>query len=312
MKKILIALGIITVIVLIAISGVFEKETLPPAFSIGQGPGTDIIKPLSVACTPDTGYDICYTNTYGAATATIQSTYWKGKTGYGYIDGANRKYYIDEVYVDVKYRGDKLYKSSSTSWISCGSSGCSASIIPSGKVVLATSPASSIPPVQFTAWDKFTSTSGAWYYSYVQFGWLSSTDAYVLDCYHNTDCGSGSYCDKIGSWDTWTCKVDPCTTMPTPENICDDFDLYSQKCVYGDIVKDRLIEEKSSVCGYVCTEGETISFTCTDGTVINTQECVNNVWIDTPIESCPLNWVNLEMILTEYVKDIKLYLENLL
>ena len=354
MKRMLIAVGIIVAIILIAISGVFEDETPPPSFTMGQGPGDDLIKPLVVACTPDAGYDFCYTNTYGAATATIQSTFWKGKSGFGDIDGARRRYYIDEVYVNVKYRGDKLYRSSSTSWISCGSSGCSATAISPGKQVIVTAPSKVIPPIQFTAWDKFTSTSGAWWYSYAQFGWLSSTSAYVIGCYDNTDCDSGSYCDKSGSWDTWSCEIDPCPTMPDPSVLCDGFDLWSQKCVYGDIVrdqlletnsiacgcifqetpnicdgydlwsqkqtvrcveglsKDQLIESNCVVCGYLCTTDEIKSYSCTDGTIIITERCIDNTWVEVEPETCPLNWENLEMILQGYIEDIQLYLEKLL
>ena len=355
MKRILVAIGILVLIGLVLLTQQIGDDTPTPSFSMSQGPSDSLIKPLAVVCTPDAGYDFCYTNTYGAATATIHSTNWQGEQRYVYVDGAKRWVYIDEVYVNVKYRGDALYKSSSTSWMSCSSSGCSATSIPAGKVVIASAPATSIPPIQFAAWDKFTSTSGAWWHSYVQFGWLSSTPYYVIDCYDNNDCDSGNYCDKSGDWDTWSCKIDPCNTMPEPRNICDGFDLWSQKCVMGEYVKDELIQPNSIKCGckitksppntcvgydlwsqkqekicvdgvildkiiesnskecdYLCTEGETISFTCTDGTEINTQECVNNVWVDVQVESCPLNWINLESILYGYIEDIKQFIGELL
>ena len=398
MKNILIVLGILVAIILIAISGVFEFEEDEPikSFTMGQGPGDDLVKSLSVSCSPDPGYDFCYENTYNGLTARIHSTEWIGDGGYGYIDGANRRYYIDEVYVNVKYYGDRLYRSSSTSWVSCTGSGCSATSISPGKQVLASSPAKVINPVQFVAWNKFTSTTGRWWYSYVQFGWLSPTNAYVIDCFDESDCGSNEYCDKSGAWDTWSCEIDPCLSMPTPENVCDGFDLWSQKCVYGDVVKDKiietnsnecgcivqepvntcigfdlwsqkqavscvegltsdkiiqsnspdcgcivqdtpdvcvgfdmwsqkqstmcveglendqLIEEKSIECGYVCDEGETKSFKCTDDTNIVTQLCINNEWTDVDIKSCPLNWINLESILNGYLDEIKEYLEKLL
>ena len=350
MNKLLI---VMTAILLIAFSVfvqiyVTDKDETPiPSFTMGQGPGDDFIKPLAVACTPDAGYDFCYTNTYGAATATIHSTNWMGEQRYGYVDGANRWFYIDEVYVNVKYSGDKLYKSSSTSWINCGSNGCSATSIPAGKVVIATAPASSIGPIQFAAWNKFTSTSGQYWYSYVNFGWLSSTPYYVIDCYDDSDCQEGYYCDKSGSWDTWTEKIDPCSTMPAPRNVCDGFDWWSQKCVMGEyvkdeliqsnsircgckiiwsppnmcvgydlwsqkqevqcvegLIKDQLIEEKSTQCGYICTAGETKSYPCTDGTPIVTQLCVDNNWTEVEPEACPFNWANLETILTGWIEDI--------
>ena len=357
MKKILIVL---VAILLIAVS-VFVQfyvsdrdETPIPSFSIMQGPGIDFIKPLSVTCIPDSGYDFCYENSYGPANAKVMSTGWKGDLRYGYVDGANRWFYIDEVYINVKHKGDKFYKSTSTSWMSCNSGGCSATSISDGKIVLASAPASSIPPIQLGAWDKFASTTGQWWWTSVYFGWLNSMDRYAIGCYDNNDCDSGTYCDKSGNWDTWSCKVDPCLSMPDPSVLCDGFDLWSQKCVYGDIVrdqlletnsiacgcifqetpnicvgydlwsqkqtaqcveglsKDQLIETNSAMCGYVCTAGETKSYPCTDGTPIITQRCIDNTWTEVPATSCPLNWINLEMILRGYIEDIKLYMEKLI
>lgn len=325
-----------------------EPDTPTPTIQFGSGPGDESSLSLAsvVSCTPDSGYDFCYENTYGSANAKIMSTTWQGEQRYVYVNGAKRWVYIDEVYVNVKYKGDKLYKSSSSSWINCGSNGCSATSISPGKVIIATAPASSIGPIQFAAWDKFTSTSGQYWYSYVNFGWLSSTPYYVIDCYDDSDCQDGYYCDKSGSWDTWTEKIDPCSTMPDPENICDGFDYWSQKCVNGEyvkdeliesnsincgcyvqetpnicdgyelwsqkqttqcvegLIKDQLIEERSTQCGYICTDGETKSYPCTDGTEIITQRCIDNTWTEVEPEACPFNWTNLESILRGYVEDM--------
>ena len=360
---ILVVVMIITLSGLVMLSQEYTPEMPAPSFCMAQGPEDSLLKPLVVVCTPDSGYDFCYENTYGAAYAKIQSTDWLGKSGYGYVDGAKRHYFIDEVYVNVKYNGDKLYKSTSSSWTSCSSSGCSASGISSGKQVIATAPSKVIPKVHFTAWDKFTSTSGQWWYSYVMFGWLSDTSGfYVIDCFDGTDCGENEYCDKSGSWDTWVCAIDECLLMPDPEDICIGYDLWSQKCVYGEYiqdkliesnsvqcdcvlppetiddicigydlwsqkqaepcvnvyVKDELLEEKSSECGYVCSEGETQIFTCTDGSEIITETCINNEFVHTYGvdefygQSCPLSWINLRVILESYLEEIKVFWEGIL
>ena len=156
-----------------------------------------------------------------------------------------------------------------------------------------------------------------------------------------------------GTWFSFE-QVDPCANMPAPENICDGYNLWSQKCVNGEYVKnqliesnsvtcdcviespentcvghdlwsqkqetvciegivlDQLIESNSQDCGYICTNGETISFTCTDGTEIATQQCINNVWVDVQAKPCPLNWANLEIILQGYIEDMRLFFEGLL
>ena len=356
MKKALVVLGILVLIGLVILTQQYEPEPVT-LFSVSQGPDSSL-QPLSVVdCSLDAGYDWCYSSTNGPAYAEIQFTYWLGTGGYGEIDGANRHYYIDEIYINVKTDGDITYTTST--WDAagaCGSSGCSGTSIPDGKYVIGTAPSKIEPYVYLTVWDKFTSTTGAYWWSSVSGGLDPSSTVYVIDCYDNGDCESGNYCDKSGSWETWTCEVDPCTTMPAPENICEGFDLWSQKCVYGDIVKDQLIEtnsvecgcvlppetidnvcigydlwsqkqaepcineyvqdelieEKSPECGYVCAEGEKIFITCTDGTEIVKQQCLNNVWIDIEISQCPLNWINLEMILESYIEEIKAYLEELL
>ena len=339
-----------------------EKLTYSSGYG-GADTDNKILQKLSTtSCIPSSGYDFCYTNTYGAATATIHSTNWIGEQRYGYVDGANRWFYIDEVYVNIKYGGDKLYKSSSTSWVSCSSSGCSATSIEPGKIVLASAPASSISPIQFAAWDKFTSTTGQYWYSYVQFGWLSSTPTYVIDCYDDSDVLDGYYCDKSGSWDTWTAKKDMCIGVDTPP-VCDPFgifDLYSQSCdkATGDVsqstlieansktcgcyypdeipnicidydlysqmqktacvnyfVSDQLLEINSIECGYICQVGDTQLITCTDGSTVTKTICENNKWIinnEYPEQLCPINWNNIDMILTSYLNQITTIVKGLL
>lgn len=356
MKRLLVVLGILALIGLVLLSQQLEPEIPRPLFSTAHGPG-DSLQPLSVVdCTPDTGYDFCISDSYGAAYAKLQSTYWLGEGGYGYIEGANRRYYVDEIYVNVKSDADKLYVTST--WDSagdCGDNGCSGSLISDGKYVIASAPAKINPSVYLTAWEKFTSTTGQWWWTSVSLGLGPSSTVYVVDCYDENDCGVGEYCDISGSWETWSCKIDPCASMPAPENTCVDFDLWSQKCVMGEYVQDKviesnsircgcvlppetidnicidydlwsqkqaepcvnvyvtdeLLEEKSSECGYVCTHGELKQKSCTDESTIVTHICINNIWIEEK-NICPLNWINLEMILESYIEEIKVFLEELL
>lgn len=104
---------------------------------------------------------------------------------------------------------------------------------------------------------------------------------------------------------------DLCFEVETPD-ICIGYDLWSQKCIDGDVSKDQILEEKSTGCGYICTTGETKSYPCTDGTPIITQRCIDNTWEEVKPEACPLNWTNLEMILRGYIEDIRTCLEKLL
>ena len=331
-------------------------------YSSGYG-GTDtdynILQQLStISCTPSAGFDYCYLNKYDGLTAKIELTNWQGKSGYGYIDGAKRKYYIDEVYVETKISGDKLYVSKSSTWNSCDRSGCGGVQITPGKYVLASAPSKFILNTQFTAWNKYESYT-SWKYVYASSGWMDGPyQYYVIDCYDDSDVPEGYFCDKSGSWGTWTEKIDPCFTMPQPRNICDGFDWWSQKCVNGEyvkdeliqhnsiicgckiiksppnicvgydlwsqkqttpcvesLIKDQLIEANSNTCGYVCQAGDTQLITCTDGSTVTKSICENNKWItnnEYPEQSCPINWNNIDMILTSYLNQITTIVKGLL
>ena len=351
MNKLLLLVGIIVIAGLVLLVQDID-DVQSKSISVSSSSGG--LEPLTVvSCTPDSGYDNCDAEQEVFAYAEVQYTNYKGKHAYGYVDGTNRWYYVKEVYIDVKFEGDHLYASNSPSWPTCNENGCSWPEISPGKYVLVNAPSKSIPEIGFVAFDKDYSSTGTMYWVWVGGGFYES-DSYVIGCYDDSDCGSNEYCDKSGAWDTWSCAVDPCSTMPAPENICDGYDLWSQKCVMGEYVKDfiletnsvacgcvvqdsiekcdgydlwsykqavecveglekdLLIEEKSNECGYLCDDGETKSFKCTDDTIILTQLCINNEWTDVDVEPCPLNWINLEMILREHIDNIKGYLEGLL
>lgn len=351
MNKLLLLVGIIVIAGLVLLVQDID-DVQSKSISVSSSSGG--LQPLTVvSCTPDSGYDHCDAEREIFAYAEVQYTSYKGKQGYGFVDGANRWYYVKEVYMDVKFEGDHLYASNSPSWPTCNENGCSWPEISPGKHVLVTAPSKTIPEIGFVAFDKDYSSTGTLYWVWVGNGFYEY-DTYVIGCYDSSDCGSNEYCDKSGVWDTWSCAVDPCSTMPAPEDICDGYDLWSQKCVMGEYLKDfiletnsvacgcvvqdsiekcdgydlwsykqatecveglekdLLIEEKSNECGYLCDDGETKSFKCTDDTTILTQLCINNQWTEVDVEPCPLNWTNLEMILRGHIDNIKGYLEGLL
>ena len=352
MKIALIVIGIVLIAGLFILVQDVDSDIQPKTFSVSSS--SSGLQPLAVVeCSPDSGYDYCGSEQNIFAYAEVQHSYYKGERGFGIIDGENRLYYVKEVYIDVKFEGDYLYASNSPNWPTCTSSGCPWPRISEGKHVVVSAPSKTIPEIAFIAFDKDYSSTGNMYWAWVGIGFYPY-DAYVIGCYDESDCGSKEYCDKSGAWDTWSCEIDPCSTMPDPENICDGFDMWAQKCVMGEYVKDyiietnsnecgcvtlptpdvcegydlwsqkqqtpcveglekdQLIEEKVIECGYVCDEGETKSFKCTDDTTIVTQLCINNEWTDVDIKSCPLNWINLEMILRGHIDNIKGYLEELL
>lgn len=254
-----VILGILIIIASIVGVHYFSVSDTPSSTYV-EYPEGSWLKALSVStCTPESGYDICRQNayTYGAASAyvKIQSTNMLGDSGYAYIDGANRKYYVGEVYQNLKFTGDKFYaRRGLTDWGNpCMAGGCTGTAISTGKYVIASAPAKNPSYVSYIAYD-YSSRSGYWCWTAVYWGWVGSSpnyNFYVIGCYDDDDCSTDEYCDNSGEWDTWTCVVDPCSTMLPAQDNCDGFDLWSQKCVRGEYQKDSLIEVNSETCGCV-------------------------------------------------------------
>lgn len=385
MKRSLVIVGILLVlgIVLLTQHYPLEYQAIKTFETVGCKPCEDI----------DYRYDYCCENIRDNAWVELSYTDFKGKSGYGFVDGRDREYYIEEISLDIMVNGDDLYRSNLFGEVVCTGSGCPGNRQFADNHIIATAPTNVIRQVQFTAFDYYAQTND-WTWSTI--GWYQPFEMYVLNCFDDNDCTSPEICNKAGSWDTWTCMIDPCETMPAPENICFGFEVWSQRCEHGEYLPNALIEDNSEMCGcviqepintcldfdlwsqvqeetcieglvldtlieansdvcgcivedapdicigvdlwsqvqetpcvaglvpgviietnsgecgYSCTEGETKSFKCTDGSIIVTQRCMNNVWNDVDVEKCPLNWINLEIILLEYVNDIKEWLEGLL
>ena len=102
-----------------------------------------------------------------------------------------------------------------------------------------------------------------WKWNNTEFG--ENTNNISID---TSDMSAGNYnlsLEVQNSCDSWSVPysevitlleaLDPCEGIVC-ENICIDYNLYSQKCVDGECVPDQLIEENSSSCGYIPPEIE--------------------------------------------------------
>ena len=314
---------IVAVIIIIGIAAfmasVFYNSGYDYEGSAVEGNSGDVqgFKLLAAAsCIPDEGYDVCYSNsnTYkdARAYAKIQGTNLRGDSGTGIIEGEEITYYLDEVYVNIAHTGDRLtVVKGATSWGSpCSDVGCSGANVQDGKYIIAKAPAKNPQTVYFSAWDKDTDNNGYWSWTAVYWGWVFAParyDLYVIDCYNDTDCEYGEFCDKSGLWDAWSCEVDTCVYMNEPEPQCEGFDLYSMLCYHGENVKDELIQENSKFCGYVCEEGATKSYFCGDGSKVTVEVCQGNEWTvveNIPESSCPVNFWNGWDLLKGWIKGL--------
>lgn len=166
------------------------------------------------SCT-EAGYASCYTysSTFGSATSTtrlaVSSSYDKDLVTNCGLDASCVK---DNFTIFYKCTGDKLtYVINNTG--TCNSSGCSGtSGSLEGTVNIKSAAAKGYPLVNFYCWDR-TDRSGWWAWSYTNAYYDAYSDIYILKCFNNLQCGTGSYCDKSLDWSTWQCRTG---TAPTP------------------------------------------------------------------------------------------------
>jgi len=165
-------------------------------------------------CTPSSGYIVCYEQSYreGDATAYV-------KVQHGSITGIKKgDYYIGQAYVPYSFSGDKFYLYlNANNWVTCTSSGCpsySQTLSSSGNYYLVQNPGDNfIGGFHFQVWDKDTDDIGNSAWAWAGAGYLGGNfDIKSVECYDDSDCSTGKYCDKSGSWETWNCKNAECVT----------------------------------------------------------------------------------------------------
>jgi len=214
-----------------------------------------IISPaMAKECTPDPGYDFCWNNPFEQAYSEVQITNPKDTTG------IYSNYMVGEAYIDVKYKGDKLYVYRSLpDWdsYSCDFDGCDGQEISSGRFSLGKIGTKNPQYVAFVAWDN--ADNMAW--SASGYGWVGGDGVFnfeVVECRDDSHCPSEEACDLD--------RV--CSPPECQENYwtCD-----GQTKVYHQFyVEDHKCKEKiglSVPCSgsEVCDNGNCVSLTCGDG-----------------------------------------------
>lgn len=250
------------------------------SFAVSKN-GGDVEQPMlpfSVQSCNSDGMDFCYHDavftekTYSYAQ--IEFTDLKQNVKMGTIQGEDARYIVGKASVDVEYMGDKLYVYNGLqSWsdVDCDRSGCNGNRLSNeyengAEYVIADAPAKLNNKHPAFAVHDYNEKEGEWSYVWVGGGFVKQDynpdywDTYVVNCYSDSDCSSGEICDTSGTWDTWTCRANPCSDVATPDK-CEGYDLYSQKCVLengnANVVKDELIESDSTECGWQPPEDDT-------------------------------------------------------
>lgn len=164
---------------------------------------------FSISLVSAWSYDDSYS--YGDADA-----YAEVEGNYPQCEGISHgNYCVGSYYIDVDYRGDKFYLGYSyTSWSPrSGDNGYSG--IPSASPGRKTLPLIGNHPKGYIicAWDYDEANNGDW-------AWTSQCGGYlinqfvglsVVDCFQDSDCGVGKFCDKTGvSSEDWSCKIKVC------------------------------------------------------------------------------------------------------
>jgi len=169
-------------------------------------------------CT-QSGYDYCYYSryTYYSAEA-FAKVYWKFIDGNGntYKNGFPGGYAVKYLNVDVGYSGDYLYEMKNyASWDSlddtCSEYGCAGNEASAGIKRIASAGQTYNTCLAYEAYDR-NDNNGYWAWTTAGYGFLNNCglSIKVVNCYANTDCSSNYYCDKLGTWNQWSCQLKDC------------------------------------------------------------------------------------------------------
>lgn len=196
------------------------------------------MKALSLVpeCTPESGYTGCFQyeniKTYDTARA---RAYVKIQGNDNAVKNPKGGYYVGEVSIPVKFEGDKFYVYENFgTWnnlwdnvANCDKDGCKNSkrtISQQDEYVLASPGQEYHGCPAFVAFDFdcdgdcfYDEASSPWAWATISGGWGWAGDNNCLniksvECYDDTDCQTSQYCDKSGTWQTWSCKTKECST----------------------------------------------------------------------------------------------------
>jgi hypothetical protein len=197
--------------------------------------GTDM-KTFSIVpeCSPDSGYLYCYQyekiQNYDSAQA---RAYIKIQGNDNAVKNPKGGYYVGKVSIPVKFEGDKFYVYENFGtwnnlWDSiakCDKDGCKNSkrtISQEDEYVLANPGEEYKGCPAFVAFDFDCdgdcfndNAEEPWAWATISSGWGWPGDSNCLniksvECYDNTDCQASEFCNKLGSWQTWSCEVKEC------------------------------------------------------------------------------------------------------
>jgi len=168
-------------------------------------------------CTPPKNFDYCYEENYRhgdcSVNAKIYLTHFLPKEYLPVTEGTKTVYYFkDEIYVNVGYSGDELYRFDKLTKPYCDEYGCDGRLISKGKISLAKKGQSYILCSTFAAWDYEEIPNNCWAYAFTWYQiWYkignNCIEGRVVDCYQDNHCSSGYVCDKSGNWKDWKCIV---------------------------------------------------------------------------------------------------------
>lgn len=155
------------------------------------------------------GYEQCAYYTFGDCNASIAVNYYANVNNirWGAVNDSNDPYVISEYRVGWKgVRAKNRYYGVTDPSNDCGYSGCSTggTISNTGTKVTVTAPGTA------TTGNLLAHNNTASYWCTVWFNGFnpnygSSNPIFVLNCFTDSDCASGSFCNKTGTWNQWAC-----------------------------------------------------------------------------------------------------------
>ena len=157
-------------------------------------------------CT-EPGFETCYSYTYGNCDVAIAiNDYTPNNIQWGTVNTSHDPYVVGNWSTQWKdVDAEKMYYNVNDPNADCGSTGCSTGTFYSGAATIVTKNPPARASRDLVLGYANTASYGCWVWFDDFTPKWDNKPIYLLNCYSDSDCGSGNRCAKVGTWNNWSC-----------------------------------------------------------------------------------------------------------